>query len=1123
MKKEAHDCPKTCAAQPPPPEDTENPVSTLPTPPIVGIGASAGGLEAFEAFFRACPADSGMAFVLVPHLAPDHQSHLTEILQRTTAMPVVEALDQIAVTANHVYVIPPNREMTIRNGVLQLCVPELARGHRMPIDAFLRSLADAQAERAIGIILSGTATDGTLGLRSILGAGGWCLVQEPSNAKYDGMPQSAITAGYATHVLPAEQMPALLVALTQRPGYLRTMPAIVPEKTLSDINQILLQVRRATGHDFSLYKKNTIGRRIDRRMAQHSIEELAVYAHYLRENPAEAKILFEELLINVTRFFRDPGAFVVLQQAIRPALQAGKLFRVWVAGCASGEEAYSIAIVLHELLDELRETSAPDITLQIYATDLDDDAIAVARAGRYPPNIAQDITPKRLHRFFTKDDGGYKVKKELREMVVFAVQNVIKDPPFTRLDLLSCRNLMIYLEPELQNRLILNFHYALKPGGVLLLSTSESITNRPDLFSALDRRWKLYQAQHGVAATNTKMAGNPTWATDKKNRTEEAQMPHKAEFDSVAELSNRTLLQTYAPASATTDTSGNILYVHGDTGPYLRPAPGPLSTNIVDMAREGLQLELRIALLNAATHAAPTLNHEVSVKTNGGFSKASFSMRHLPVNAGEDLLLFTFEDVVKPGLSAAKRRGKKSSATPGEVRASELLERELAYTRKSLQAIIEEQHATNEELQSTNEELQSANEELETSAEELQSLNEEMITVNAEQTNRIEQLNDLQNDMKNLLDSISTGTLFLDNQLCIRSYTREAVKAYRLVDTDVHRPLADIKSNLEGSDLLAELQTVIHTLVPCEREVRTTKGVWYLARMQPYRTLDNIVEGVVLTFAEITALKHASEAVRRSAAQLAMALEVAHLGSWELVVPEGETIALATCHSHWSGEMFKIFGSPPVDKTMLLQDVLDTLSETDRERVVRAIQNSLDTRECYDIEYQVTRPDGTTRDVHARGKAIPDASGGVSRLIGTTLDVTESRKARCIRCHSTHARELAESIVSAVNQPLIVLNGSLQVVSASTSFYAHFKVTPEQTIGRKIYRLGNGQWNIPALRELIENILPHSQTIEGYVVEHDFPSLGPRHMIVNARRILNALGNTELIVLAMVAIEAVAS
>ncbi len=454
------------AASPEPPADRDF--------PIVGIGASAGGLEAYEQFFRQLPPDSGLAFVLVPHLDPGHASLLTEILQRSTAMPVVEALDQMAVAADCVYVIPPNRDMAIFHGTLQLSVPEAPRGQRMPIDAFLRSLAEDQGERAVGIILSGTGTDGTLGLRAILGAGGVTLVQEPANAKYDGMPASAIQAGYATHILAAEAMPATLLAGARNLVEHRRPPLPAPTPA-GGINRVLALLRSATGHDFSLYKKSTISRRIERRMAQHDLVDIEIYHRYLKEHPPEVQLLFRELLINVTSFFRDPEAFAALKQDILPLQLDGKpedyVFRVWVAGCASGEEAYSIAIVLRELMEERRQ----DFKIQLYATDLDDDAIAVARAGHYPPNIAADLTPERLRRYFVKDDAGYRVKKEIREMVVFAVQNVIKDPPFTKLDLLSCRNLMIYLEPELQARLIPAFHYALKPGGALFLGSSSEV------------------------------------------------------------------------------------------------------------------------------------------------------------------------------------------------------------------------------------------------------------------------------------------------------------------------------------------------------------------------------------------------------------------------------------------------------------------------------------------------------------------------------------------------------------------------------------------------------------------------------------------------------------------------
>jgi len=996
--------------------------------PIVGIGASAGGLEAFEAFFRACPLDTGMAFVLVPHLDPGHESLLTEILQRSTAMPVVEALDQTAVAPNHVYVIPPNREMAILQGVLQLSVPELVRGQRMPIDGFLRSLAEDQAERAIGIILSGTATDGTLGLRAILGAGGVCMVQEPSTAKYDGMPRSAINSGYATHILPVEQMPAMLVEVTRQAVYRQHVAPVVPEKVQSGINQILLQLRSVTGHDFSLYKKSTIGRRIQRRMAQHAIEDEAVYARFLRENPSETQLLFKELLINVTSFFRDPEAFVVLKQTILPGLLAGKtadyVFRVWVAGCATGEEAYSIAIVLMELQGEIKARHDQKPTIQIYATDLDDEAIATARVGRYPPNIAQDVTPERLRRFFTKDDAGYKVKKDIRDRVVFAVQNVIKDPPFTKLDLLSCRNLMIYLEPELQNRLIPNFHYALRPNGVLFLSTSESITSHSDLFTAIDRKWKFYRAGHALGAPQLEANVDVAWAPGAGTggmRPSTAGMTgavatgniHTSRAGNVAALSTQALLQNYAPASVTTDSRGNILYVHGDTGRYLRPAPGPLSNNVVDMAREGLQFDLRLAINNAAAAAEPTLNKAVSVKTNGGFSTVRFSVRALPRDkSGEPLLLVSFEDVAGPAKLAAGKpvaarpgRGKRNAAASAEGARIEELERELAYARENLQATSEEQQAsneelksTNEELQSTNEELQSSNEELETSKEELQSLNEETITVNSELNAKIEQLTRIQNDMKNLLDSIGTGTLFLDHNLAIRRYTPAAVKVYRLIASDVGRPLSDIKSNLDGADLSVELQSVLDTLIPIEREVRGTDGAWYLARIQPYRTLDNIIEGVVLTFTPVTEFKLASEAAQRAKEQLA-----------------------------------------------------------------------------------------------------------------TTLQASTQL-----------ALELAAGIVETVTEPLMVLDGTLQVISANRAFYQHFQVTADETVGRKIYDLGNGQWAIPALRHLLENILPKNRVMDGYVVEHDFPGLGPRRMVLNARRIAMPVGTSALIllVMAMVVIEA---
>jgi len=949
--------------------------STAAVFPIVGIGASAGGLEALEQFFRHAPADSGMAFVLVQHLDPNHASLLTEILQRTTTMTVVEALDQIPVEPNCVYVIPPNRDMAIFHGKLQLSVPNEPRGQRMPIDAFLRSLAEDQQENATGIILSGTGTDGTLGLRAILGAGGVTLAQEPATAKYDGMPTSAIQAGYATHVLPVDKMPEALLAGA------RTFPVHTETpnepKTASGMSRILMQLRTSTGHDFTYYKKSTIGRRIERRMSQHNIENTDVYARYLKENPAEVHTLFKELLINVTNFFRDTEAFAALEKDILPQLCKDKpndyLFRVWVAGCATGEEAYSIAILLRELMDQ----SHQELKVQIYSTDLDDDAIAIARAGFYPPNIAQDVTPERLRRFFIKEDTGYRVKKEIREMVVFAIQNVIKDPPFTKLDLLSCRNLMIYLEPELQNRLIPAFHYALKPDGVLFLSPSESIGNHTELFSALNRKWKFYRATHSTTSSRAAMANVLSWAAETAGKASEVAVSKPKETN-FAELTRRVLVQYYAPASVVTDLQGDILYVHGETGKYLRPAPGQATLNIVEMAREGLELELRAAIRSAASDGMPTLNRETPVKANGGFTTVSLSVRPLPgLDDSQNLLLVSFQDVDRPVI----KPGRKRSAKPAELARIEELERDLAYMKESHQATIEEQQAsneelksTNEEMQSTNEELQSTNEELETSKEELQSVNEELITVNSELQAKIEQLAGMQNDMKNLLDNTNIGTVFLDEHMIIRRFTRDATHIYRLVASDVGRPLNDIKSNIEGEELLSKAQSVLETLAPIEQEVRTCNGAWYLLRIQPYRTLDNIIEGVVLTFTDISKRIEAETAVQLS-------------------------------------------------------------------------------------------------------------------------------------------RELAERVVDTISAPLLVLDGALQVISANRAFYQYFQVTVAETVGRKIYDLGNKQWDIPALRELLEIILPRDRSVEGYVVEHDFPVIGRHKIKLNARRIIGKTNEPSLILL----------
>lgn len=871
--------------------------------PIVGMGASAGGLEAFEQFFRQMSEDSGLAFVLVQHLDPSHESILGQILQRTTSMPVFEAQDQMQVAPNHIYVIPPNRDMEIFNGKLQINMPAEPRSQRLPIDTFMRSLAEERGEGAIGIVLSGTGTDGTLGLRAILGAGGVSLVQAPETAKFSGMPNSAIQAGYATQILPADEMPNALMGDLHHLIVQKTAPSPLNS---SGITRILMMLRSSTGHDFSHYKKTTITRRIERRMSIHNIENSEVYLRYLKEHAEEVQLLFKELLINVTSFFRDPEVFDALKLHVLPELLANKpddyVFRVWVAGCATGEEAYSFAILLRELMDEAHK----EFRTQIYATDLDDDTIAKARAGIYLPNIAQDISPARLRRFFVKEDTGFRIKKEIREMVVFAVQNVIKDPPFTKLDLLSCRNLMIYLEPVLQNRLIPSFHYSLKPGGVLLVSPSESIGNHTDLFEPINRKLKLYRATQTVASSKKLLQSGLSWTTSGINKSPEIMFKKPMEVN-FSELAKRMLLQLYAPASVVTDLQGDILYVHGDTGKYLRPAPGQATLNVVDMAREGLQLELRAAIHKVVDEGVPTINKELSVKTNGDFSNINFSLRKQANPDSKDgVLLLSFQEVASVTPKKTKPRLRNTTDNSSELRIN-ALEQELANTKEILQATIEAQQvsneemlSSNEEMQSTNEEMQSTNEELETSKEELQSVNEELITVNAELQSKIDQLSDMQNDMKNLLDNVGVGIIFLDQHLHIRRFTREAKRAYRLATSDMGRHLGDIKSDLEGDDLLVPAQNVLDTLVHYEREVHMTDGTWCLVHIQPYRSLDNVIDGVVLTFTDIT------ERVKAIALQesLAMAEGIVNTIREPMLVLDGN-LAVA-CVSNSFYKTFKV-------------------------------------------------------------------------------------------------------------------------------------------------------------------------------------------------------------------------
>ena len=840
--------------------------------PIVGIGASAGGLEALELFLSNVPAGSGIAFVIVQHLDPTHKGIMVELLQRATPMQVVQVRDRMRVGPDQVYVIPPNKDMSILHGTLHLFEPAAPRGLRLPIDFFFRSLADDRQDKSIGVILSGMGSDGTLGLRSIKEKAGAVFVQAPESAKFDGMPRSAIDAGLADVVAPAEELPGRIIA------YLRHSPLIarsghpLEEKAQSALEKVLILLRVQTGQDFSLYKKSTVYRRIERRMSIHQIDRIADYVRFLRENPQETELLFKELLIGVTGFFRDPAAWEHLKKAVIPALlkrcPAGGILRAWTPGCSTGEEAYSLAIVFKETLQEVKP--AKPVSLQIFATDLDRDAIEKARAGVYPANITADVSPERLRRFFIQEERGYRVGKEIREMAVFAPQNVIMDPPFTKLDILVCRNLLIYLTAELQKKLLPLFHYSMNPGGVLFLGSAETIGPFTDLFAPLDSKARLYRR------LDTRPGTQPIEFPSSFTAMMPAEpAPAKAERPTanLQTLADQLILTRYAPAAVLTTDKGDILYISGRTGMYLEPAAGKANWNIFAMAREGLRYELGDAFQKAPKAGNAITIKGLRVKTNGHEQAVDITVQ--PLTEPEELrgtILIVFADAVAPPETKATRSSGRT-AVRGERLAE--LEQELRKTREELhtcreemQTSQEELKSANEEMQSTNEELQSTNEELTTSKEEMQSMNEELQTVNQELQAKVTDLSRANNDMKNLLDSTDIATLFLDDDLNVRRFTSQMSKIIKLIPGDAGRPITDITSELVYPGLVEDVREVLRTLVFKEATVVASGGRWFQVRVMPYRTLENRIDGVVITFTDVTVSKTLEIELRKAQAEL---------------------------------------------------------------------------------------------------------------------------------------------------------------------------------------------------------------------------------------------------------------
>ena len=866
MKKKTKRAPQTA-----PPSKPKTPARTLAPAlkiaaieahsafPIVGLGASAGGLEALEQFLKNVPPASGMAFVIVSHLDPVRKGIMPELLQRTTGMKVIQAKDRTRVRPDCVYVIPPNKDMSLLHGVLHLLEPSTPRGVRLPIDFFLRSLAADQRERSVGVILSGMGTDGTQGLKVIKEKTGVALVQEPASAKFEGMPRSAINAGLADIVAPAAELPARLL------GYLRHTPLLARSEPLAEdgahgqVEKVVILLRGHTGHDFALYKRNTLYRRIERRMSLHQIARIGHYVRYLRENPQELDLLFKELLIGVTSFFRDPAAWAQLRDEALPLLltnrAAGHALRAWVPGCSTGEEAYTLAIVFKEALEQVNPRG--DFSLQIFATDLNRDAVDQARQGHFPAGIANVVSPERLRRFFVEEEGGYRVAREIREMVIFAPQNLIMDPPFTKLDLLSCRNLLIYLAPDLQKKLLPLFHYSLNPGGVLLLGSAESVAGFTALFAPFRGKTRLFRRSESVR--RAELVEFPSVFAASPQDPPRASRALALPSASLQALAEHWLLQHHAPAAVLLNEHGDILFISGHTGRYLEPAAGKANWNVFVMAREGLRYELTGAFQKARRQQEPVSAHRLKVAAHGGPYFVDLTVQFLmEPEALRGLAMLVFAEAAVP---APERKGRASKpARPGD-RVPEL-ERELQQAREEVQATRQERQTSqeelksmNEELQSTNEELQSTNEELTTSKEEMQSLNEELQTVNAELQAKVDELTATSSDMKNLLNSTEIATVFLDGALRVRRFTEKATKIISLIPGDMGRPVTDLASDLLYPDLAADAREVLRSLVSVEKLTAARDGRWFAMRLMPYRTMDDRIDGVVITFTDMSVVK----------------------------------------------------------------------------------------------------------------------------------------------------------------------------------------------------------------------------------------------------------------------------
>jgi two-component system, chemotaxis family, CheB/CheR fusion protein len=1032
--------------------------------PVVGIGASAGGLEAFEELFRHMPQDTGCAFVLIQHLSPRHETLIPELLASRTAMPVQAVTGETMVHANHLYVMPPSAVLTADDCVLYASKPSRTRGRRSPIDRFFRSLAEDQEDEAVAIILSGTGTDGALGLKAVKERGGLTMVQAPETARYDSMPRSAILTGAVDHVLPVQEMPARLIEHHRR---VREGQGGSPERFREEVTGYLGKIcailRRETGHDFRRYKESTLVRRVRRRITESRSSSVYAYVELLNQEAFEVDHLFRDLLISVTHFFRDPEAFDLLASAVVPQLFEGKdadgTVRVWVPGCATGEEPYSIAMLLREHMDQVE--SPPQV--QVFATDIDAQAVEAARQALYPEAVAGQVAPERLERFFVKQGNMYQVSREVRDLCLFSLHNLIADPPFSRLDLISCRNLLIYLEGDLQKKVLALFHYALRPGGYLFLGPAEMVTGYPELFRTLDKKHRLFQSRDTLARPPFNFPLGERSRTAYRVAEETPRRPLLRQQE-VARAFETVLLESYAPACVVANEWGDIVYFSPRTGRYLEAPPGTPRVNAIDMARKGLRLDVRTALHKAVNSRVPVVHENVAFELDGQTQRVSVVVRPLP-EVGDDpgLFMIVFQEVMTAAEGHAEVEPGLAIHDDPIVRR---LEADLRSTKDHLQATLEELESSNEELVSSNEELlsmneelQSANEELQTSKEELQSVNEELETVNAELKKKVEELDRANGDLQNLFQSTRIATVFVDRELRIHGFTPAAADVLRLIDGDVGRSIADVPLRFRDLDLARDSREVLRSLALRERQVRLEDGsAWFLLRMLPYRTVEDVIDGIVLTFLDITELKAAEE--ERS--KLAAIVESSQDG----II--GKT--LDGIITSWNAGAERMYGYTAQEA---LGRSIEFIVAPDHVEQTRAVFQQL--RQGIKVESFETariRKDGRRLDISITFSPVYDSDGRLIGASGIDRDVSDRKRAEeILREEARRKDEFLAMLSHELRNPLAPISNSLHLLDSAA-------VSEEQST--KARRMIERQ--VHHLTRLVDDLLDLSRISRGKIL-----------------------------------------